>query len=82
VASRNANWNFPATPFRSTKTALIRSRPVQRMERDDRGAAIAAGWQPDFLPRCHRRLRGGKHVGYNVSLVFTSLTPQAEKHWA
>jgi hypothetical protein len=81
VVSRDAKLELSADTVSIHKNGVEFRSPAPFKEWSEMTVALQSP-QDGSRISCHGVIvgcAGGKHTGYNVSLVFTSLTPQAEK---
>jgi hypothetical protein len=81
LASRNAKLELSGDAVSIHKNGIEFRSPAPFKEWSEMTVGLQSP-QDGSRISCHGVIvgcAGGKHVGYNVSLVFTSLTPQAEK---
>jgi hypothetical protein len=81
VASRDAKLELSADTVSIHKNGIEFRSPAPFKEWSEMTASLQSP-QDGSRISCHGVIvgcTGGKQVGYNVSLVFTSMTPQAEK---
>ena len=81
VASRDAKLQLSADTVSIHKNGIEFRSPAAFKEWSEMTVSLQSP-QDGSRISCHGVIVGcvgGKHTGYNVSLVFTSLTPQAQK---